>query len=57
MATKDGGSKLQLPITDLFGNRFCSNLNCRRKIKCVEIKSNNFQNGGQDCGQNGGSTL
>jgi len=36
-------------------NRFGSNLNCTRRIKCkIKIKKV-FKNGGQDDGQDGGS--
>jgi len=38
-------------------NRLGSNLNCRRKIKCQQIKIQRFQNQGQDGGQDGGSKL
>jgi len=38
-------------------NRFGSNLNRLSKIKCLKIKIKNFQNGGQDGRQDGGSKL
>jgi len=38
-------------------NRLGSNLNCRRKIKCLKIKFQNLQNSGQDRGKKGVSKV
>jgi len=38
-------------------SRFGSNLSCTSKTKCQQINIKNFQNGGQDGGQYGGSKL
>jgi len=35
---QDGGSKLGMAIAEPYMNRFGSNLNCMRKIKCQKIK-------------------
>jgi len=47
---QDGGSKLELPITELFMNQFGSNLIPRHIKKFQKIKIKTFQNGGQDGG-------
>jgi len=48
MAAKMADSKRWLAITEKFMNRFGSNLNRMRRIKCLKINIEKFQNGGQD---------